>query len=71
MTFRINSLGFSHGVMLNHNTYPFFEKVFIYMHILALMFVAFGIRHVGWSMYYRYLTWLFCFHEKLPYGGYH
>jgi hypothetical protein len=31
------------------------------MRILALMFVAFGIRHAGWSMYYRYLTWLFAF----------
>jgi hypothetical protein len=48
--------------MLNHNTYPFFfEKVFIYMRILALMFVAFGIRHAGWSMYHGYLTWLFAF----------
>ncbi len=27
------------------------------------MFVAFGIRHVGWSKYQGYLT-AFCFHEK-------
>jgi hypothetical protein len=31
------------------------------MCILALMFVAFGIRHMGWSMYHEYLTWLFAF----------
>ena len=31
------------------------------MHILALMFVAFGIRHAGWSMYHGCLTWLFAF----------
>jgi hypothetical protein len=29
------------------------------------MFVAFGIRHAGWSKYQGYLT-AFCFHEKLP-----
>jgi hypothetical protein len=29
------------------------------MRILAFMFVAFGIRHAGWSMYHGYLTWLF------------
>jgi hypothetical protein len=27
------------------------------------MFVAFGIRHVGWSIYQGYLT-VFCFHEN-------
>jgi hypothetical protein len=47
--------------MLNHDTYPFFEKVFIYLRILVLMFVAFGIRHAGWSMYHGYLTLLFAF----------
>jgi hypothetical protein len=47
-----------------------FEKVSIYLHILALMFVAFGIRHAGWSKYQGYLT-VFCFDEKLPFGGYH
>ncbi len=31
-------------------------KVFIYLCILALMFVAFGIRHADWSMYQGYLT---------------
>jgi hypothetical protein len=31
------------------------------MCILVLMFVAFGIRHMGWSMYHGYLTWLFAF----------
>jgi hypothetical protein len=25
------------------------------------MFMAFGIRHAGWSMYHGYLTWLFAF----------
>jgi hypothetical protein len=34
------------------------------------MFVVFGIRHVGWSKYQGYLT-AFCFHEKLPFSGYH
>jgi hypothetical protein len=29
--------------------------------MLALMFVAFGIRHAGWSMYHGYLTLLFAF----------
>ncbi len=38
-----------------------FEKVFIYLCILALMFVAFGIRHAGWSMYQGYLTVFFAF----------
>ncbi len=47
-----------------------FEKVFIYLHILVLMFVAFGIRHTGGSIYWGYLT-VFCFHEKLPFNGYH
>jgi hypothetical protein len=37
------------------------EKVFIYLRILALMFVAFGIRHAGWSMYQGYLAVLFAF----------
>jgi hypothetical protein len=55
---------------LNHSNYPTFEKVFIYLHILALMFVAFGIRHMGWSKYQGYLT-AFCFHEKLPFSGCH
>jgi hypothetical protein len=31
------------------------------MCILVLMFVAFGIRHAGWSMYHEYLTWLLAF----------
>jgi hypothetical protein len=30
--------------------------VFIYLRILALMFVAFGIRQAGWSKYQGYLT---------------
>jgi hypothetical protein len=47
-----------------------YEKVFVYLRILALMFVAFDIRHAGWSMYQGYLT-AFCFHEKLPFGGNH
>jgi hypothetical protein len=53
--------------MLNHSTYPCFafEKVFIYLRILALMFVAFGIRHAGWPMYQGNLT-AFCFHINLP-----
>jgi hypothetical protein len=34
------------------------------------MLVAFGSRHAGWSMNKEYLT-AFCFHEKLPFGGYH
>jgi hypothetical protein len=47
------------------------EKVFIHLRILAPMLVAFGIRHSGWSaMYQGYLT-VFCFHEKLPFSGYH
>jgi hypothetical protein len=32
-----------------------FDKVFIYLHILVLVFVAFGIRHTGWSKYQGYL----------------
>ncbi len=36
-----------------------FKKVLIYLRILALMFVAFGIRHAGWSMYQGYLTVFF------------
>jgi hypothetical protein len=39
-----------------------FEKVFIYLHILAFMLVAF--------VYQRYLT-AFCYHKKLPFSGYH
>jgi hypothetical protein len=47
-----------------------FEKVFIYLRIFVFMFVAFGIIQAGWSKYQGYLT-VFCFHEKLPFGGYH
>ncbi len=47
-----------------------FEKVFIYLQISVLIFVAFGIRHAGWSMYQGYLI-VFFIHEKLPFGGYH
>ncbi len=70
MTFRISSLGLV--VVLCYLILPtlVFEKVFIYLRLFALMLVAFGIRHAGWSMYQGYLT-AFCFHEKLPFGGYH
>jgi hypothetical protein len=56
--------------MLNHSTYPCFWESLIYLRILVLMFVAFGIRHAGWSKYQGYLT-AFCFHEKLSFSGYH
>jgi hypothetical protein len=70
MTFRIGSLGLV--MVLCYFILPTlaFKKVFIYLRILALLLVAFGIRHMGWSMYQEYLT-AFCFHEKLPFGGYH
>ncbi len=61
MTLGHNSLGWV--MVLFYSTYPCFKKVFIYLRMLALMLVAFGIWHVGCSMYHIYIQLCFCFHE--------
>jgi hypothetical protein len=56
MTFGHNSLGLVMVLFLIIVPTIALEKIFIYLRILVLLFVAFGNLHAGWSTYRRYLT---------------